>query len=1019
MNYCSINLNQIHECYHPRKDFTGQEELKGIIEKESLGKQPITVRKDGETYFVIDGLRRLRAVKELGFKEIDCIIEEVDEKTAAHLSYRMNSDELRKNLNPIEVALHIKTMQERFNYSVENLVSLRSYGKKDTIYNKLRLLTLPQKIQQQIAEGEIDPTAGYHLAKLKDEDLQLKIAEDIPKNEDVTRKVQKKVKILIDSNNPEKEVPKLEIPEGEIPGVFIKDASDMSELKDESVGLIVTSPPYGVGLEYEKDVTFEEHLKNLEIVFSECVRVLKPGGKIGINFGDIQTFGTRTNGKPEIQLMGHFFQEILRKHNVRLIDTIIWKKCTKGKRDFNWSSNPQANYHDKKRHTTYRIVNNTEYIHVFEKDGKRDVTPEIEDASRVSEKEYNKWNDGVWEIHPVQGKKGHPAPFPEEIPRRFIKLYSYIGDIVLDPFGGSMTTVKVAKELGRVGIGYERDAKYKSAIMEKLGIKEEDLKKPDNYVVHNEKKENESNIVDRFGKSVSEILATENRSQKDIRSIQVPYKSDFSKEEIVIDWAPDPEEPDPSGSPNLPAVVRADDYDGEKSYPLITLPKKKLDTAPYINTVILGDCLKKLKPLSDNSVDLLVTDPPYGIKFMGKDWDKAIPPVDIWKESLRVLKPGAFAFVMSAPRQDVLSRMITRLEDAGFIINFTPLYWTYATGFPKAYNIAKGIEGKLKLGSANWSEWKKLAGKKGVNTLGYSKLQHQQGFRDKNYQGQERNITVDFKTPEAKKFDGSYAGFQPKPAVEVIIVATKPMDTNTYVDQVLDNGKGITWMGDCRIPYKSNDMPTSCRRTKDFFNEDGKHELWNASNEGRFPANLLVSDDVLNDGKEHPGGGIGGRSNHGRGDGYGFRPMGDNAPTIPQDTGGYSRFFSLDAWAERNLPFLIVPKASKKEKNAGLDTFKDKAVNDGRKKDIDNPFQRGTTPRKNTHPTVKPVQLMSYLITMGSREGDVVLDPFCGSATSCVAAKMLNRKFIGIELSEEYHKIATQRVETAALKKAA
>jgi len=143
------------------------------------------------------------------------------------------------------------------------------------------------------------------------------------------------------------------------------------------------------------------------------------------------------------------------------------------------------------------------------------------------------------------------------------------------------------------------------------------------------------------------------------------------------------------------------------------------------------------------------------------------------------------------------------------------------------------------------------------------------------------------------------------------------------------------------------------------------------------------------------------------------------APTIPQDTGGYSRFFSLDAWAEKNLPFLIVPKASKKEKNAGLDTFKDKTVNNGRKKDIDNPFQRGTTPRKNTHPTVKPIKLMSYLITMGSREGDVVLDPFCGSATSCVAAKMLNRKFIGIELSEEYHKIATQRVETAAIKKAA
>jgi len=424
-----------------------------------------------------------------------------------------------------------------------------------------------------------------------------------------------------------------------------------------------------------------------------------------------------------------------------------------------------------------------------------------------------------------------------------------------------------------------------------------------------------------------------------------------------------------------------------------------------------------LKPIADNSVDLLITDPPYGITFMGKDWDKAIPAVDIWKESLRVLKPGAFAFVMSAPRQDVLSRMIARLEDAGFITNFTPLYWTYATGFPKAYNIAKGIEGKLKLGSAKWNEWKKLEGKKGANTLGYSKLQHQQGFRDKNYQGTERNITVDLKTPEARHFDGSYAGFQPKPAVEVIIVAMKPMDTNTYVDQALDNGKGITWMGNCRISYKSNDMPTSCRRTKDFFNEDGKHELWNASNEGRYPANLLISDNVLDDGKEHKGAPISAKGLEIK---SGVTKIGGGQfNCVYGDSGGYSRFFSLDAWAERNLPFLIVPKASKREKNAGLDTFKYKTVNDGRKEDIDDPFQRGTTPRKNTHPTVKPIQLMSYLITMGSREGDVVLDPFCGSATSCVAAKMLSRNYIGIELSEEYHKIATQKVETAALEKAA
>jgi len=96
------------------------------------------------------------------------------------------------------------------------------------------------------------------------------------------------------------------------------------------------------------------------------------------------------------------------------------------------------------------------------------------------------------------------------------------------------------------------------------------------------------------------------------------------------------------------------------------------------------DCLKGIKTLNDNSVDLVATDPPYGIGFMGKNWDKALPDKEIWAECLRVLKPGAFAFVMSIPRSDCLSRMIISLEDAGFRVDFSPIYWAYASGFPKA-----------------------------------------------------------------------------------------------------------------------------------------------------------------------------------------------------------------------------------------------------------------------------------------------------------------------------------------------
>ena len=110
-----------------------------------------------------------------------------------------------------------------------------------------------------------------------------------------------------------------------------------------------------------------------------------------------------------------------------------------------------------------------------------------------------------------------------------------------------------------------------------------------------------------------------------------------------------------------------------------------------LNKLYLGDCLNLMKDIPDNSIDLIVTDPPYGYSFMGKDWDKAIVSIEVWKECLRVLKNGAFAFIMSAPRQDVLSQMIVRIGQAGFKTDFTSIYWGYASGFPKSLNIKKKL----------------------------------------------------------------------------------------------------------------------------------------------------------------------------------------------------------------------------------------------------------------------------------------------------------------------------------------
>ena len=114
-----------------------------------------------------------------------------------------------------------------------------------------------------------------------------------------------------------------------------------------------------------------------------------------------------------------------------------------------------------------------------------------------------------------------------------------------------------------------------------------------------------------------------------------------------------------------------------------------------LNKIHCGDCMDVMQEIDSDSVDCVVTDPPYGMLFMGKDWDKAVPSVAIWQQCLRVLKPGAFAFVMCIPRQDCLARMICRLEDAGFNVSFSSIYYTFASGFPKAQNLQKVLLKKI------------------------------------------------------------------------------------------------------------------------------------------------------------------------------------------------------------------------------------------------------------------------------------------------------------------------------------
>jgi len=454
------------------------------------------------------------------------------------------------------------------------------------------------------------------------------------------------------------------------------------------------------------------------------------------------------------------------------------------------------------------------------------------------------------------------------------------------------------------------------------------------------------------------------------------------------------------------------------------------------STLYLGDCLEELKNIEDNSIDSIVTDPPYGYSFMGKDWDKAVPSISIWKECLRVLKPGSFAFIMSSPRQDVLSRMIINLQDAGFRTDFTSIYWTYASGFPKATNISKIIDKRLGyerevIENRKVTENMAKMSKNSPNKDGYPK---QPRPKDNYWTGE----ILDNKSvsEKAKEFDGSYSGFQPKPAVEIIIVCMKPLSEKTFVEQALNNGHGITWLDDCRIPYENN-----CRlnkggsykgnrdgsNKKSFYQEgngniDYKYELPN----GRFPANLLVSDDILNDGIDRKGVSGGGPKEYGGGGGFDNNLNRQPVKNYYNDSGSFSRYFDIDKWFETKIkelpisiqkvfPFLIESKASKSEKVKGLE-FEKYKIGGGINGTEDMSLRTGSgnernNLNKNNHPTVKPIKLMSYLITLGSRENDIILDPFMGSGSTGIAAKLLNRKFIGIEKEEEYIKTSKNRIE--------
>ena len=440
---------------HPRKDTGNMDSLKKSIECNGLI-EPLTACKseDGKNFLVIDGTRRLTVLAELKKTSVPCVVlDSMPLGQIAHVAYVKNAE--RQNLSIIEIAMHLKAMKDKYGYSLRDL-EMKGYGCPATIGNQIKLLKLPDYVLLKLQCNELTMTHGLALLKLESKDEQKKWAERIIKERLSASKAEEMIKEFIEKGNQPKPDPVAVSPV--TPGVYIKDSSDMIEVADESVHLIVTGAPQLVLRPWDSS---SNHWDNIRSVMEECDRILVEGGVIAINI--IDTLIHNQKKADTIVAAMHRYQSLLKKHNIFLTDVIHWV-APKDYRD----ENTLRGLSEEIRHTTYSVQSFHSPIYIFRKPGERDSQmDEIVRRSRLSEKEWSDLCSGVWEIQPADDGE-YPETFPEELVRRLIKMFSFEGDAVLDPFLGTGTTVKVARELHREGIGYERERKLESIILKKL-----------------------------------------------------------------------------------------------------------------------------------------------------------------------------------------------------------------------------------------------------------------------------------------------------------------------------------------------------------------------------------------------------------------------------------------------------------------------------------------------------------------------------------------------------------------------
>lgn len=395
------------------------------------------------------------------------------------------------------------------------------------------------------------------------------------------------------------------------------------------------------------------------------------------------------------------------------------------------------------------------------------------------------------------------------------------------------------------------------------------------------------------------------------------------------------------------------------------------DIDKWTNEIHTGDAFDVVEQLPANSIHACVTDPPYGLAFMGRDWDDFEPReyqewCEEWaREVKRVMKPGGHLLAFSGNRTH--HRLFTGVEDAGFEVRDT-VTWHYGSGFPKASDISKTIDKRA-------DAEREVTGKReyaGGHVQNSNELDRPIGTFQMT-DGDERLETAP-ETDAAREWDGWKTGL--KPATEYVVMARKPFEGAT-VDCVLEHGTGALNIDECRIGTETRENPD--QGTADGV-DYGTKVFEGGEVEGRYPSNVAFDQPEADRLDRQVGDTSSGGGQSRDGDVTESARYTDDGGTDfaakpgrrRGDSGGPSRYF-------------YTSKASKAERTL-----------DGR--------------IENAHPTVKPVDLMEWLIKLVTREQQIVLDPFAGSGTTCKAAKELNRRFIGVEQQAKYADVARVRV---------